>query len=102
MTFIPLMTHPLSKYWEQPDASTFLFDDEYVLMTREQCERLHEYSNTRPTGTYAGKMWKCYAGKYKLGTWIQLETDTWFLCWYADTPNKPNYIDTHTRRILFL
>lgn len=56
---IPAMTHPLSKYWDQPDdIGSAPMDETHVLLTPCQFALLSEYSASIPTGVYPGKCWK--------------------------------------------
>ena len=59
---IPTMTHPLSKYWDQPDKSDILIDDNNALMTHKTMKKLYNYSTSVPTGVYEGKMWRSEYG----------------------------------------
>ena len=79
MTEIPLMTHPLSCYWEQPDRTEIILTDTYAYMSRKSFDLLHEYSCSIPTGVCEGKMWKRK----------DEETENWFLGWFgSEKENK--------------
>lgn len=69
---IPIIIDPLGKAWNQPDSKNFLIDNESVVMTKEECNKLHTYSHSAPTGVYAGKMWKRKTNRGEL-----------ILCWYG-------------------
>jgi hypothetical protein len=84
---IPLMTHPLSIYWKQPDRKSIEIDGEYALMNEESFKLLPEYSSTLPSGIYDGKMWKCNS-----------KVEGWLLGWYA-TCEDPNYYKTCAKKI---
>lgn len=85
---IPLIIHPLGKSWRQPDPKNFLIDDDHVVMTQEECNKLATYSTSKPSGVYAGKMWKRETNKGKL-----------ILCWYGYHQN-PNFCSNNERWIL--
>lgn len=87
---IPIIIDPLGKHWDQPDSKNFLMDDESVIMTKEECDQLHVYSTSRPTGVYAGKMWKRETNHGKL-----------LLCWYG-YHKDPNLCTTNERWILLI
>lgn len=87
---IPVMTHPLSKAWDQPDTNDILVDDNYALMDQHVFNSLSEYSATIPSGVYAGKMWKRDTGK----------TIGWWLCWYIDTPANDGTCTIMHRQII--
>lgn len=58
--YIPPITSPLGRFWEQPKREDILMDDQYAIMTMETYRRLHEYNTTYPTGVYEGKMWSTF------------------------------------------
>ena len=89
MSIIPKMTHPLSSVWDQPNHENFLFDDTYVIMTKRDFEELKNYSMSRPSGVYDGKMWKSKYG------------EVWDLRWYGPAPD-PNQCRTFSREIIVL
>lgn len=55
---IPAMTHPLGKHWKQPEVDEITIDDTHALMSQRAFDKLLEYSASRPSGVYEGKMWK--------------------------------------------
>lgn len=69
---IPMIIDPLGKAWRQPDYKGIIVDDENATMSKEDLNKLAEYSHSRPSGVYAGKMWKRKTSKGK-----------WILCWYG-------------------
>lgn len=73
ITEIPIMTHKLSRYWDQPPTEQIAIDDIYAMMTQETLDNLAEYSMSTPTGTYQGKMWKTIRSDGKV-----------FLRWYQN------------------
>lgn len=96
---IPPITHPLGKYWKQPDSSSVIINDEYALVTEQVFENLPEYSQTIPTGAYEGKMWKaeyqpCLYGKFT-------RTGKWFLRWFGYS-DKPEMVSNNQRKILII
>ena len=81
------MTHPLSRYWEQPSRENILIDAEVAVMSAEDFAQLLNYSVSLPTGIYVGKMRKAKAdGK-------------WFLRWY-DKCDDPQFLSIQTREII--
>lgn len=94
---IPLMTHPMSRYWDQPNRNEITIDATHALMSRKTFDLLHEYSRSIPTGAYEGKMWK--AELYKdVGSGIQ--TLKWFLRWYGFYPADPTQVSINQREII--
>lgn len=67
------MTDPLGRYWEQPDRSEISFSLSHAHMTKQAFDLLKDYSHTKPTGAYPGKMWKCRDRRGR-----------WNLCFYGD------------------
>lgn len=55
---IPNITNPLGKHWQQPAKSKILLDEHNAVMSEYTLKQLLEYSASRPTGLYAGKMWR--------------------------------------------
>ncbi len=90
---IPPITNELGRYWEQPDASQWLFDDTHVLLPVKDLRYLHSYDSTMPTGVYGGKMWQRQesprAGKRHL------------LVWYGPS-EKPGSCGIYFREILVI
>lgn len=87
---IPPMTHPYSRYWDQPSRAEILVDATHALMTRRTFLILLEYSASVPTGVYAGKMWRAYHGR-----------GLWWLCWYG-VAEDPEYCTIERRLILLI
>lgn len=87
---IPIITEPIGRSWDQPDSKNFLIDDESVVMTKRECDQLHTYSTSRPSGVYAGKMWKRETNRGEL-----------LLCWYG-YHEKPDTCSINERWILLL
>lgn len=86
---IPPMTHELGRYWHQPPRTAILVDDKHAVMSRASFKQLAEYSSSRPSGVYPGKMWKA----------ITLD-GTAYLCWYGIVPGRDDLCSNNTRRIL--
>lgn len=57
---IPPITDPMGRAWKQPPVSEILFDDfnDYVMMNESTFHQLADYSFSRPSGVYEGKMWR--------------------------------------------
>lgn len=86
---IPPMTDPLGKHWEQPDRSEITLDDTHAIMNEAILKKLKDYTRSKPTGCYPGKMWR---GKYG---------DSWWLFWFG-YHKDPNYCSNHRREILIV
>ena len=99
---IPVMTHPLSRGWEQPSTENILIDDTHAIMSKEDFSKLAEYSTSRPTGVYEGKIWKrnLYEGSLRSGYKF---SDVWTLCWYGYSYNgNPEQCSINEREIILL
>lgn len=83
MIELPQMTHPLSRYWDQPRADELAVYDDIAIMDNSALQRLSEYSTSIPTGVYEGKMWKSRQGHGTPGG----PTGPWYLCWYDSSDN---------------
>jgi hypothetical protein len=57
-TEIPLAVNAMSRYFQQPDSSEILIDDEAALMTQSTFDKLLNYEHTYPTASYLGKVWR--------------------------------------------
>ena len=84
---IPPITDRLGQYWDQPNTDEILLDDTCALMKQETFDMLADYSCSRPTGVYAGKMWKTK------------KPDGWWLMWYGLTED-PAICSVNARRIV--
>jgi hypothetical protein len=89
--FIPQMTDPLGRYWSQPKTSAIEIDDTHALMSIETFEALAEYSASKPSGVYPGKMWKCIT-----------RDERRYLRWYGEVPNDPKVCSINTREVLLV
>ncbi|QIX18365.1 hypothetical protein [Burkholderia multivorans] len=87
---IPPITDPLGRYWRQPPRSEILVDDEHAIMTRSTFEKLAEYSATRPSGVYPGKMWRA------------VYDDGAYLRWYGIVDGRPDLCSNNQRLILLV
>ena len=85
---IPPITDPICRAcWNQPHRRFIEMDDKSALMSEQTFRGLKEYSHSRPSGIYVGKMWKAQV------------RDKWFLRWYD---GNPNHILIRQREILIL
>jgi len=56
---IPPMIDPLGKHWEQPKVSDItILNDKECEMSQKTLDALADYTASKPSGVYAGKMWK--------------------------------------------
>lgn len=90
---IPRMTHPLSKYWDQPGRSNIMFVGDKAVMNQTAFRKLKNYSASVPTGAYEGKMWK--RGE------PYVKPTRWFLCWYGKHAD-PDKVSINYREIEIL
>jgi hypothetical protein len=96
---IPLITDPMGRHWKQPDVSLITIDDEYARMSSATFEDLPEYSASRPTGVYPGKMWKRHDGAHDYEFRARGGKPEWLLCWYGESEIGPGYCSNHFRKI---
>lgn len=83
---IPPITDPLGR-WEQPSLDQVLVDDDCAVVTAKAFEQLLDYSRSKPTGVYPGKMWKAeFAGR-------------WYLRWYGADDGDPLGLPTYAKEI---
>ena len=91
---IPPMTHPYGMCWQQPPTYLILIDDTHAVMSRLDFEILMDYTCSRPSALYNGKMWKAqYENEGAL---------KWFLCYCFNENEKTNEIDFAYREILII
>lgn len=88
MNVIPKITDPLGIGWRQPSTKRILIDERYAVMEPSTFNALAEYSNSVPTGVYAGKMWK---GEFE---------HRWYLRWYVYSLDSPDECMVISREIL--
>ncbi len=79
----------MGRNWIQPDPKNILIDDTHCVMSKQDFDKLAEYSITYPTAEYRGKMWKAFRG------------GIWFLVWYGSHPN-PDLLSINPRIILLI
>lgn len=85
---LPLMTHELGRYWEQPRRCDILIDDTHAVVSPRDFNRLKEYSSTLPSGVYVGKAWRArHSGR-------------WWLRWYGAHPTDPDLCTNNERELL--
>lgn len=90
---IPPITDKLGQYWDQPDRQNILVDAKCAVMSQATFDKLRNYTASRPTGTYVGKMWRA----------LYVEKGKWFLCWFGfddQEPPRPDYVTINYREIL--
>lgn len=61
--------------------------------------QLHNYSCSRPTGAYEGKMWRCHVGAHDPG--FRPKDRYWILCWFG-LSDDPAMVSNNSRRILLV
>lgn len=87
-THPPRITDPMGRYWQQPPRENVLLDGMHALMSRRSFETLLDYTGSRPTGAYTGKMWRAmFRGK-------------WFLMWYEPDVLNADALCTQFRELL--
>jgi hypothetical protein len=85
--YIPPITDPLGKYWEQPLLEEISLTLASAWMTEKVFLKLKTYQTSIPSGTYNGKMWKCRDHRGR-----------WLLAWYGQHPD-PKLISINYLRI---
>ena len=95
---IPLMTDPLGKYWKQPDPERIMVDDTHAMMNKETFWALSNYSTTRPTGVYPGKMWRAHVPINPRQGWDG--PCKWVLRWFGIVPGNDTVCSNNQRDIL--
>ncbi|ENN8374907.1 hypothetical protein ACAX46_000269 [Providencia rettgeri] len=88
---IPTMTNPLGKHWAQPNHENILIDDTHVIMSSKNFKSLAEYSNSIPSGVYAGKMWKAVAQDGRV-----------FLRWFGLVEGRDDLCSNNQREIIII
>ncbi len=96
---IPPITHELGRHWKQPPTSEILIDDTHALMTRKTFEKLAEYSASKPTGVYEGKMWRRHDGSFDREFLARGGKPVWLLCWYGESELR-DFVSNNSRIIL--
>lgn len=93
---IPPMTDPLSRHWKQPKTEDILIDDINAVMTQADFKKLPEYSTTKPSGVYPGKMWKSDHTDED-GRHVH-----WALKWFGIVPGNDKVCSNNWRIILLV
>ena len=94
-TVIPPITNPLGKGWVQPHLDMIQLDDKNAYMREGTFNSIADYTDSRPTGVYEGKVWKTRS-------FIDDRTTRdWVLHWFglSDDPNK---CSNHWREIVIM
>jgi len=87
---IPPITDPLGKYWKQPDPAKIKILFGKAWMDKEDFDKLLDYSRSKPTGIYYGKMWKATD-----------DGKTWYLKYITEAITKdPEFHTTWTIPIM--
>ena len=89
---VPLMTHPLSQYWDQPSSFNIGISDSHAAMDQQTLRDLPDYSYSQPTGCYPGKMWKSFSEHEKV----------WYLHWYGYSEKGSTYCSVNSRQIILI
>lgn len=96
---IPPITHPLGRSWNQPNRARIEIDDKFALMSQRTFDELADYSCSRPSGVYEGKMWKRHDGIYDPD--CDPADHVWLLCWYGFS-EKPGMVSNNHREIVIV
>ncbi|EJD6498530.1 hypothetical protein M0L11_RS05535 [Providencia rettgeri] len=88
---IPPMTNLLGRHWAQPHHENILIDDTHVIMSSKDFNSLAEYSNSIPSGVYAGKMWKAVAQDGRA-----------FLRWFGLVEGRDDLCSNNQREIIII
>jgi hypothetical protein len=97
---IPAMTHELGSAWKQPSRFNIEVDDRYALMSQRDFDALAEYSASRPSGVYPGKMWRRHDGQFDMEFRRTGGRPVWMLCWYGEVEGRPDLCSNHHREII--
>lgn len=95
MNAIPPITDPLGQYWKQPPADAIVLDDTHALMEQAAFDALLDYSSSRPSGVYDGKMWK------RRDSDAEPDEFGWRLVWYGPS-SDPGKCSINSRKIVML
>lgn len=99
--FIPPITDPLGRHWDQPDMTAVEFDDTHALLTQAQFDGLPEYTTTTPGGVYPGKCWKAQGLIWpERHGGFPKPTGKWYLRWYGESTIGPGFCSNHQREII--
>lgn len=83
--------------WHAPDRSRITIDETHALMDAYTFNELPEYSATKPTGVYDGKMWRRHNGLFDVN--CPAKDRRWMLMWYGPC-GDPNKCSVNSRLIL--
>lgn len=72
---IPEIAAGYGRGWSQPDRSEITVEHVNATMPAETFDKLADYSFSRPTGLYPGKMWKEQHGRKWLLRWVTAADD---------------------------
>jgi len=97
---IPPITDPLGRYWRQPDREHIAVDEKFARMSRATFDLLPEYSCSKPTGVYEGKMWKRHDGSFDQEFLARGGKPTWLLCWYGVCDEHTDCVSNNSREIV--
>lgn len=87
---IPEMDHPLASAWKQPKADKITLCGKWAIMHQATFNQLADYSNSRPSAVYVGKMWTSeFNGK-------------WFLLWWDVSEKGAEFCKMRQREIVVL
>lgn len=87
------------RYWRQPPLDRILMDGTHALMNMATFEALQEYSASKPTGVFEGKMWRRHDGVFDQEFIASGGKPVWMLCWYGPS-DKPDHVSNNHRKIL--
>lgn len=87
---IPAIADPRGQYWDQPSLAKIKISASHALISREDFNKLSDYSNSKPTGAYPGKMWRA--------SYDDDDKKLWYLHWFG-YHQDPNFVSNHTRII---
>lgn len=95
---IPPITSEMGRSWQQPKTDRILIDDTHAIMRKREFDDLAEYSTTKPSGVYPGKMWK---GEY-FDPVTHRPTGRWYLSWFGIVPDNDKVCSNNHREILLV
>lgn len=92
---IPVITDPLGRNWDQPGRYAIEYSLTHAHMTKENFNKLANYSCSLPSDVYEGKMWKYNLFEYHPRGRLE---SRWYLRWY-DKSDKPEHCSIRQLRI---
>ncbi len=99
---IPPITEPMGKYWDQPPVAEIRIDDEFATMSQKTFDALHDYSCSKPTGVYPGKMWRRHDGAFDRKFLAAGGKPTWLLVWFGESRIGPGFCSNNYRKIVII